>query len=249
MRKNIARFLKLCLDNWGTIAQAFTLMGAFGIGALAAKATALLSVYAPLSWVACGFLAALLTALAFAAYARARLWITDRGIRESFYKSAERVNPMDDLFRKQRIAVADLVSPFDSKIENKTFIECEIIGPANILFNEESPGEVQLAGSYFGLSETMMIRDEAQLYNAVVVENCHFTRCKFWKCTLIFREQAYRVANQRIEHMNWVTVTPDHPAATPDDLWKFFDQDDEANPQSEALTPLPRPGTEEETPR
>jgi hypothetical protein len=103
-----------------------------GIAGWASHATESLKLYQPLSWVAAALLGGLIWMLAYAAWSRARLWVINGTINQNFYKSDDRINPMEITFREKRINIADLASPIEPFVKGKTFIDCELIGPANI---------------------------------------------------------------------------------------------------------------------
>jgi hypothetical protein len=88
----------------------------FVIPAWAAKAVNALQAWAPLSWVGGGFLGGLLAVIGYAIFGRARLWYVDATIKDTFYKTAGRINPLDDTFRNKRINLADLASPIDGAL-------------------------------------------------------------------------------------------------------------------------------------
>src|SRR5260221_8935453 len=119
---------------WGDITKIALLLGwamSFVVPAWATWAVEALRAWAPLSWVGAGFLGVLIAAIGYAIFARGRLWFINARITDEFYKTADRINPLDDTFRNRRISIADLISPIEPVIRGKTFIDCELIGPAN----------------------------------------------------------------------------------------------------------------------
>jgi len=60
------------------------------------------------------------------------------------------INPLDVSFERKRILLNEFVLPSHTIIENKTFIDCDLIGPANIYFHSSNN-----ASPYASLSSTL----------------------------------------------------------------------------------------------
>jgi hypothetical protein len=139
--------LQTLIDKLASHATLWPLLGGSIMTALAGwatYATELFRAYAPFSWVCAAFLGVLIWVLSYAIWAWARLWTINGAIKQDFYKSSDRINPMDITFTQRRINIYDLVSPIDQSIKGKTFIDCEFIGPANIFIIQSRTGEVFL---------------------------------------------------------------------------------------------------------
>ncbi|MES1200952.1 MAG: hypothetical protein ABUS57_05835 [Pseudomonadota bacterium] len=179
-----------------------------GVTAWAASTVHVLQAYAPLSWIFAGLIAFLILALGNMAFGVGAFWRTTAKIRASFYRERDRVNPLEQLFRNQRIAIHDLITPFERRVEEKTFIDCELIGPANIYISASGTGSISFVGNTFLPSETVLVRDGVHMPNVIVFHNCAFTRCKFYGVTLFFSESSFAIANRLISNLHWVTATP-----------------------------------------
>ncbi len=168
------------------------------VGVWAIAVTQALSTYAPYSYVLAASLGFILffAALAFMAWLRAGWY------RANFYRLStlqrSRINPLEQSFSKERIALMDLVNPADPFIRNKTFVDCELIGPANAILSNcgfieglHIPGcdLIELVGQQ-GMS----------LGNAIFVDSCTFRRCKFLRVTLLVNGHTADMIDQVTNH-------------------------------------------------
>lgn len=185
-----------------------------GSGALAlwaVWATDKLNEYAPASYVAAAFGAALLVAVvnALLAYAKLRLQVVR--FRE-VVRGTSNINPLEDTFRKQRIRVADLSPPIGGVIKNKTFIDCEIIGPANGLFLPDCV----FRGCQGDGVDGLIVREGNFARNGFGFEGCVFNNCRFYLITFMVPENLYPVfQNYGWQGLNWLTGVPNHPSLAP----------------------------------
>ena len=123
-------------NNWATLVA---LLGGAGMSYLAAVST-WLRPYAPLSWGIVGLVACLLIAVFFWLLARGRqMWVTT-SINKSYRDSHHSVDPMQLVFQGKRIDINDLILPFHRVVKGKTFVDCDIYGPANVSVAATSPG-------------------------------------------------------------------------------------------------------------
>lgn len=183
----------------------------FALPAWAASAVNVLDVFSPLSWVLAGFTGLALCAIAYSAIGVGAFWWTTAKIRSVWAREHHTVNPLDTVFEKQRINVADLVTPFDRVVANKTFIDCELVGPANLYISATHNSSMAMKGSIFNPCEAVMVTNEAVVHNAINFNDCVFTNCKFYAVTLFFREYAFAGANRLVLGLNWITPTITNP--------------------------------------
>jgi len=57
----------------------------------------------------------------------------ETSIRRMFYQSKDRIDPMQSVFERKRILITDLLPPIGRSIVGKSFTDCEIVGPANVV--------------------------------------------------------------------------------------------------------------------
>lgn len=207
----LASVWKWLWENFSKIATMAGWAMTFAIPAWAASAVEALNVYAPLSWILAGFTGMALMAIAYSAIGVGAFWWTTARIRSVWAREHHTVNPLETVFRNQRINVADLVTPFNRVVANKTFLDCELIGPANIYISATHFQSMAMQANEFNPCEAVMLLNEADLHSAITFHDCVFTRCKFYGLTLFFREYAYVGANKLIHGITWITATPVDP--------------------------------------
>lgn len=174
------------------------LMG--GLGAWAAHATTLLAPYAPFSW----FASALVGALAFMAVLLAgaafRNWIITGNVRRRFYESRpQAINPLDQTFERRRIAIHDITPPFGVVVEGKTFLDCELIGPANIAMSG-----CTVQGCQYTIVDSVLVSDTAQLQNGLLFRNCTFLNCHFFRVSIFVPQRARAEFEQGTQGIVWI---------------------------------------------
>ncbi len=178
------------------------------ITAYAAGLVEVLKYFSPLSWVLGGLIGMCLSSLTYAlvGYARIRHQLAD--IRERIAIS-DFINPHDQTFESRRIRVTDLLRPTISAIENKTFVNCDIIGPANIVVRH-----CTLRGSSGNLLDAF-VASGAMPLNATVFLNCTFTNCSFYMVTFVIPVQFIDdFARHEFRGLNWLTALPQPTASS-----------------------------------
>ncbi|WP_155765361.1 hypothetical protein [Mesorhizobium erdmanii] len=176
-------------------------MGSFALPAWAVRATNAFEAYAPASWVAAGFAGFLLFAVGYATFAWARSKLIRARYDQNLYKRTGFVDPMAATFENKRIFLADFVLPSDPHIEGKTFINCDLIGPANIYIRTaNSVNEHRLPKC-----DGVVIEPTKSLYNVIFMDNCTFRRCSFKRITLIVDPAMYE-SSKNVDWVNWINA-------------------------------------------
>ena len=210
-----ACMLRLLNALLGAASNLYTLLPLLAGGALvtalaawAAWATERLSAYAPASWVAAGLLGGLSFAFAaaLAAYCRQR-WVSTTLLRQ-FHDAADRVNPLETMFTHRRIKIEDMVSPSDMTVRGKTFIDCEILGPANVVFTATRPGSGGLTDCGFINCAGARFKDDAFVPNGVAFVDCNLLRCKLHRVILLVPASAYPMVSANLAGLPWLTPDP-----------------------------------------
>lgn len=169
-----------------------------GYGAWATEA---LSSYAPLSYIICAMLGALLFAAILVAFAWFRAGIARaQWMREASKKSCQ-VNPVDTTFNGVRINLQDLLPPAGNIISGKTFIDCEIIVNSNVFL----AGPFVFNGPWLGLCEGVRVRDDAELKNAIGLADCSFIRGSVFRMTILIPERFCDQAKANMPDLIWIT--------------------------------------------
>jgi hypothetical protein len=183
-------------DRWlGRGSAVWSFGGPIVPGTLGAVVTGYLSSW--VSWISqwgafgwwCAALAGgIATSVIYVAGAVARdLYSTARS-KEKWAREVDSINPMDKVFHGRRIRLADLVHPIRKNIKDKNFADCELIGPANIVFR----GNGHFTDGLFLNCDVVIMKDgDVTLNNVVILENCTITRCEIFEVTLIVPPQMY----------------------------------------------------------
>lgn len=116
-----------------------------------------------------------------------------------------------DAFQGETLNIPDLIAPDDPVVRNKTFIDCNIVGPATIEFTASRPGTFAMTGCTFSDTDAVLYRADARSQTGISFEDCRFVQCRFYKTLLLFPADAYDSANAFIEGLNWITEPPPRP--------------------------------------
>jgi hypothetical protein len=65
---------------------------------------------------------------------------------EKWKDEVDSINPMEEQFNRRRIAISDLINPLTKAAEGKTFVDCELYGPAVIVFINSTLVDVTFRG-------------------------------------------------------------------------------------------------------
>jgi hypothetical protein len=195
------------LDTIAAVAK-FVIPASF-TGAVVGWATwfaGLFQQYAPASWVIAGVLGALCGSaiMLLAIITRERLQLI-RFRNNVFIASA--INPLDNMFTGRRLRLVDLAPPVGAFIENRTFTDCEIIGPANVMF--EGCSFVRSGGE---VVDGIVIKPGFLPRNGFGFRNCTFTRCKFYLMTFMIPEPEFQFFESAHRGLNWITEKPNEPS-------------------------------------
>lgn len=173
------------------------------LAAWAAHAADIFTQFAPFSWVASGLLGFALICVALKWLASARLGILHLQLRKRI-SEVDSVNPMDSTFQRRRINVTQIQPPVGNNIENRTFVDCDIVGPANILVLDCT---IRAAGG----SSVDAVHWTTEHYprNCTAFVNCTFTNCRFYMVTfLVPITRLLDFAVHNFQGLNWLTTLP-----------------------------------------
>lgn len=175
----------------------FTAISAWG-----AAVTEALQVYSPYSWILGGLIGLAL----YGAYSALRGY----GIRQRILAQYDEVrlhrsgplDPMARSFERKRIYINDLILPSLRLVEGKTFVECEIIGPANLWIIRDNNIDTVL-----DKIDGVALNTESPPLSAIGLVNCSFRACRFYNITLYF-STAEAEYNKDRQWINWITRMP-----------------------------------------
>lgn len=188
---------------WGMAIPATSVV----LPAWATRAAGVFSEYAPLSWVVAGFIGlAVYVILYFLASIGYKIKVKSK-YDALLLRTSGFIDPMAIAFEKNRIVLSEFCLPSHSWIDGKTFVDCEIIGPANIfIISGNRIDEMNVP-----VCDAVVVADGKSVFNCYNVVNCTFRRCKFVRCTFIVSEQEYNAAPGMKDHhmLNWISYRPD----------------------------------------
>ncbi|MBK6897670.1 MAG: hypothetical protein IPH06_13890 [Alphaproteobacteria bacterium] len=114
------------------------------------------------------------------------------------------INPLNNHFENQRIYISDFFVPYDPVIKGKTFLNCEIMGPFNIIIPQGGRGTFD--GVDFYECDFIEAKPNAFAHVGIGLFDVSFKNCKFYKFTIIVPPD---IANQlrsiKELDINWVT--------------------------------------------
>lgn len=161
-----------------------------------------MSTYAPLSYGVAFLLGAVAISLVLALTGLFRVQLARARIFNKFERNPGSVNPLENNFSKQRIELNKIASPIGNEIAEKTFIDCELVGPLNIYLQKGNAFiNMQIINCNF-----VVTRRGVNLYNMAELRDCTFTRCTLYGITFFVHPDV-------VPHMppgvQWVTAHPD----------------------------------------
>jgi hypothetical protein len=105
------------------------------------------------------------------------------------------VNPLDDVFTFKR--------PPPEMAVGKTFVNCDVYGPANIILN----GSTSLNDVRMDTCDFVMVKVNHPIANAIAFENTTFRNCNLYGLTFFIPE--YLAKSFPAKGPNW--ITPNSP--------------------------------------
>lgn len=211
----------------------------WGVGAIASatlpawavRTMELFSEFSPLSWVLAGFAGLAVYCLCYLFFAWARTIHVRSRFNDRIMNSGGFVDPMAKVFERKRIFLNDFCLPTNPYITDKSFIDCEIIGPANLfLAVKNRVDQIQLPDC-----DAVVLPPDGKFYNGYTLINSTFRRCSFHRVTFFVSQAEYESVKD-LGWLNWISYAPDSDLP----LLAKPDQNAETERQSQ-------PDTEEET--
>jgi hypothetical protein len=197
MRERLAKIFERAtsrLDTAGYIWTGFTLVSTF-VTAHFASANNWIASFGAIGYWSAGLLGGLVVALIGLVIARIRLWWLTGGAIDKWKKDVSSVNPLDDQFTKLRLRLSDLAHPITKKISNKTLVNCELMGPANVIVT----GNGGFNSAAFMNCDIVVLRPpppEIPVHNCIVLDNVHVIGGSIWNVTLLIpREMVHTFEN------------------------------------------------------
>ena len=160
-----------------------------------------LNAYGPITWWAAFLLGVLITVWILNGWTAFRL----RNARLAFVKQQETrsdiVNPLEDTFQRRRVNINELRSVDDWVIENKTFIRCEIVGPATVYFDNAT-----LNANGFRNCIFVLARIGARIPSAIIMRRVTIQDSTLYAMTVIVPENQKDSFEQGTARIEWINV-------------------------------------------
>ncbi|WP_439470948.1 hypothetical protein [Brevundimonas sp.] len=201
---SIQKVVSFVWSGLGNFVQIGIWLGAFALTAWAAKAAELLSAYAPFSWVGAGICGGLVVSVSYWLFASSRAkWVRTKYDNTMMLRGGM-VDPLAKTFEAKRIYLSEFVLPSHPVIEGKTFIDCEIIGPSNVLLVSGN----SVAEGRSPHCDAIALRDGDLPINGIFLRNCTFRGCSFLRVTFLISEQEIET-NRDVNWLHWIGHTPE----------------------------------------
>lgn len=207
------RFQKLLDRLESRLALWAAIGGSSVVGAISlwiASATEWLEPYAPASYWFAALIGGVLSFLMFWLAALVRnAWLRARAFRR--WRDVEHlVNPLDREFTRKRIRIDDFADPVRRDIENKRFVECQLLGPS-VLFLEKN---CTLTGVGFINCDLVVLPNNKKvlIQNAIAVRDIAMIDGAISNCVLIIRPDLYDMFKKN--GANFISITPDELSHT-----------------------------------
>jgi hypothetical protein len=176
--------------------------GLFGVlAAYLSRGVAAINAYGPFGWLMAGLVAFLLSAVAIYAAALAFDRFSAALARRKWARDVDSVNPLDVEFNRKRLKLEDLVHPASGRIVRKRFVECQLLGPANIIMM----GQGFMNGTGFVNCDIVIHRDPVFIYNAIVLQDVEVIGGEIIKCTVYITQEMFDSTFGPMEGVNVVS--------------------------------------------
>lgn len=159
--------------------------------------------YSPLSWVVAGFMGLFLWVVSNLIWQWGKRIAISSRYDAKLIKNGDKINPLNQTFEDKRIFINDFVLPSNQIIQNKTFINCEIIGPSCLYFLSDN-----LANPIkFPKIDGIWLEPSKFFDNGVILSNCIFRDCSFQRITILAGVENYEMWKDN-PNINWISIPP-----------------------------------------
>ncbi len=235
LSQKLGKLLSTLKSRWSLILllQGSGLMASFALPAWAVTAVNLFAEYTPLAAVVAGFCGLIVATLCYVGWQ----WAFKIRVRAKYdYRmlaGPSPINPLDKTFEGKRIYLNDFVLPSHTLIDGKTFIDCEIIGPAILYWYANNQATENKAPRI----DAVYLDPSIKFFNGLTLQNCIFRGCSFQKITIFVGHGDYEGMRGH-PLLNWVSLTPDS-AIQEEMLLTHQDSnsDNQRQPNTESETP------------
>ena len=171
------------VNNWSLLTALF--LGGGGMSYLA-SISEIITPFGPVGIGGIGLISALLAwvglAWARSLRAKARERLANAGAVEKWKEQTDAVNPLDTEFHRMRIKIADLAHPVSKRVSNKRFIDCQLMGPSNLIII----GKTSISNMDFTNCDLVVVNNKkaTPINNALLIEECQIIGGEIISCTI-----------------------------------------------------------------
>lgn len=199
----IRRAISWCWTHFSNIAMLIGWAMSFALPAWATYAANLFQQYFPLSWVIAGFIGAGAWVLFLRTYQSARRMRLMNQYYEDVRRTSDTVNPLETVFTNKRINIRDLMPPIGSEIRGRTFVKCDIVGPANLVVWDD----VNISEASGQNVDGVLLSENPRYFNSIFLVKCDFRQCMFYNITFLVHRSQYHYFNSALV-VPWITDIP-----------------------------------------
>lgn len=154
-----------------------TIFGA--VSTFVVRNMASLAAYGILGWWIAFLVGALIALLLAIGVAHFRYKLVAANAIRKWETVTDNINPLATEFTRNRINIGDLASPITRSVEKKRFVDCELMGPASIMFRN-----INAHNTRFVDCDTVVIKEGALIHNVVIFEDIQLIGGVVHGCTL-----------------------------------------------------------------
>lgn len=158
-----------------------------------------------MAWGCVALLSVFILALAMLAWEFANSLRIKNKFNASAQERGSAVNPMDVAFTDKRILLNDFVLPSFPVIQGKTFVNCDIVGPAVIYFSITTSAQPIRQPRIDAVWVPSNARP-TNLANVFYFDQCSFRNCSFQRVIMLV--DVTRQDWKDNPHLNWISTPP-----------------------------------------
>jgi len=162
-----------------------------------------LSNYGPVGWGAVGIATVLVLSLAVLLFSFGKKIRVRAAYDALNLEKGSLVNPLDSTFVGKRILLNDFVLPSFPIIDGKTFVDCELVGPACIYLQFGN----QINEPKAPRMDAIWLAPRVNFFSGFTFTNCVFRRCAFQRITLLAGLENHPQWSIN-PHANWIGIPP-----------------------------------------
>ena len=130
-------------------------------------------------WMSAGLVSFAILAFALAALAWFRTKWIQASAEKNWHRRTDFFNPLEKEFRSIRLKILDVANPVNNKIINKRFLDCELLGPANVVFDGGTLHEATLQNVDF-----VVCRPDAYIQYPIHMKDCQVIGGSIAQCVI-----------------------------------------------------------------